>query len=72
MEQSAKDMAHAEILHFFRYTYRDIWAPGHIFDGKSRVWVAVFNKLISQGFIERRKVQNGYEYKWKAVFPEGL
>lgn len=72
MKRSEKELATAGIMHLFRFTYRDAWAPGHIFDGKSRVWIAVFNDLIAQGFIERRKIETGYQYRWKAAWPEGL
>jgi len=72
MDDSAKRLAIAEIMHIFRFSYKDEWAPGHIFDGKSRVWVAVFNNLIKQGFIERKKFENGHKYRWKASWPEGL
>ena len=62
----------AEIMHFFRYTYRNNWAPDHIFNGKSRAWIQAFNQLIKEGLIERRKKHPGYEYKWKASFPENF
>ncbi len=72
VETSQKDLLSAEIMHMFRYSYRDRWAPGHVFDGKSRAWVAVFNDLVDQGFIERKKVENGFQYRWAAQFPQGL
>ena len=65
------ETACAEIQHMFRYSYRDKWAPDHVFDGKSRIWVKAFNDLIKQGLIVRRKKYPGYEYKWNSVFPEG-
>mgnify|MGYP001573038010 CR=1 FL=1 len=72
MNTAEKELAMAEIMHMFRYQYRDEWAPGHIFDGRSRVWVAVFNDLIKQGFIERKKAESGFQYRWAAQFPMGL
>jgi hypothetical protein len=72
MRQSEKELAVAQIMHFFRNTYRDAWAPGSIFDGKNRMWIAVFNDLMKQGFIRRRKTFHGYEYKWVAKFPDGM
>jgi len=60
----------AEIMYLFRYFYKDKWAPGHIFNGKSRQWVVAFNKLIKAGFIQKKNTATGYEYKWVASYPE--
>ena len=57
-----KEQAYAEIMYMFRYFYKDVWAPGNIFDGKSRIWVQTFNELVKQGFIEKRKKYPGCEY----------
>ena len=72
MDRAEKELAIAEIMHMFRFTYRDEWAPGHIFDGKNRTWVAAFNDLVKQGFIERKKSDNGYNYRWVPRFPDGM
>ena len=69
MQNKEKEQAYAEIMHLFRYFYKDQWAPGHIFDGKTRIWVKVFNDLVKKGFIKRKKTDYGYEYKWVANFP---
>ena len=68
--EKKKEKCHAEIMYLFRYTYKHKWAPDHIFDGKSRLWIQTFNKLVKKGFIKRRKSYPGYEYKWAAAWPE--
>jgi len=65
-----KQEAYAEIMHMFRYHYKHEWAPESIFDGKSRIWIQSFNELIKKGFINRRKKDVGYQYKWVAAWPE--
>ncbi len=62
--------AYAEIMWMFRYVYRNEWAPGNIFDGKNRVWIQTFNKLVEKGFIKKKKEYPGYKYKWTGVWPE--
>jgi hypothetical protein len=69
-KKQEQEQAAAEIMHMFRYFYKDEWAPENIFDGKTRAWIQVFNSLIKQGMITRRKSHNSYEYKWAGVFPE--
>jgi hypothetical protein len=66
-----KQQAYAEIMHLFRYFYKDAWAPGNMFDNKSRVWIQCFNELVKQGYILKKKVYPGYKYKWAGVWPEG-
>ena len=66
-----KEKESAEIMYMFRYYYHSTWAPGHIFDGKSRLWIQAFNDLIKQGFIKRKKTEHGFNYKWVGQFPEG-
>lgn len=58
-------------MHMFRYKYRNEWAPDSIFNNKSRKWVQVFNQLVDKGLIEKRRKYPGYEYKWKAKWPDG-
>ena len=71
MDKGAEqEKAAAEIMRMFRYFYQDEWAPEHLFDGKSRVWIQVFNNLVKEGLIKRRKKQFGFEYKWNAEFPD--
>lgn len=65
-----KEKAYAEIMWMFRYVYRDKWAPDHIFDGKSRIWLQAFNELVEKGYITRKKEYPGYKYKWAGVWPE--
>jgi hypothetical protein len=71
LKETEKQGAYAEIMHVFRYTYRNRWAPESIFNGKSRVWVQAFNDLVDKGFIAKRQKYPGYEYKWVAELPEG-
>jgi hypothetical protein len=63
------EYAHA-IMHMFRYNYGNAWAPEAFILGRDRVWNKVFNDLLKQGLIERRKTFHGYQYRWKAVYPE--
>jgi len=65
-----KEKAHAEIMWMFRYTYRNEWAPGSIFDGKTRIWIKTFNELVEKGFIKRKKDYPSYKYRWTGVWPE--
>ena len=65
-----KEKAYSEIMHMFRYFYKDAWAPGHIFNGKTRLWISAFNDLRDKGLIMKRKKHPGYEYKWAGVWPE--
>ena len=65
-----KEQAYAEIMYLFRYFYHDQWAPGHIFDGKTRTWVQAFNELVEEGYVKRRKTHFGYKYKWAGVWPD--
>ena len=65
-----QEQATAEIMYLFRYHYKHEWAPGHIFDGKSRVWIQAFNKLVKDGYITRKKVGMAHKYKWAGVWPE--
>jgi len=70
-KDSEKEQAYAEIMNMFRYFYKDAWAPGNMFDGKSRIWIKAFNELVEKGYILRRKSYPGYEYRWSGVWPEG-
>lgn len=69
-ENKDKEIAYAKIMHMFRYTYRNEWAPDSIFKGRSRIWMQSFNELIAKGMISKRKKYPGYQYKWAAVWPE--
>ena len=69
-KSAEKGQAYAEIMHMFRYSYKDEWAPGTIFDGKSRFWVQAFNELVDQGYIIKKREYPGYRYKWSGVWPE--
>ncbi|MEA3430373.1 MAG: hypothetical protein U9R08_03815 [Nanoarchaeota archaeon] len=68
--QKRKD--YAEIMHLFKYFYKDAWAPESIFAGKSRSWVKAFNNLIEKGFIEKQQKYPGTTYRWKAVWPDNF
>ena len=65
-----KEQATAEIMHMFRYFYKNAWAPGNIFDGNPRIWIQAFNDLVKQGFILKKKKYPGHNYKWSGVWPE--
>ena len=65
-----KEQAYAEIMHMFRYNYKNEWAPESIFSGKTRIWIQAFNDLIKQGYIQKKKKQMGHKYKWTSVWPK--
>lgn len=62
------NIAHG-IMHKFQYNYRDQWVPQKVLFQKDRLWVKVFNNLIAQGLIKRKKTYQGYQYKWAGRFP---
>ncbi len=62
-------LAH-EIQQLFRYTYGDQWVPEKVMKNQSRIHNQVFNELVKQGFIERKKTWNGYSYRWNAKMPD--
>lgn len=70
-KSAEKEQAYAEIMHMFRYFYKDTWAPGTVFDGKSRLWIQAFNELVDQGYIIKKREYPGYRYKWSGIWPEG-
>jgi hypothetical protein len=61
-------LAH-EIMHQFQYNYQEQWVPQKVLFGTSRRYVKVFNDLVKQGLILRRKSFSGYQYKWVGRFP---
>jgi len=67
-ELESLDHAH-EIQQLFRYQYHDMWVDQSFVNSHSRLWVQTFHKLRKMGFIERKKAQMGYQYKWSAAYP---
>jgi hypothetical protein len=63
------NLAH-EIQQFFMYNYSNRWVPEKELKYHSRAHNQVFNELVRQRFIERKRSQSGYTYKWKAPFPQ--
>lgn len=64
------DCAHG-IQQMFMYQHRkDAWLSEKITVGRSRIWNQTFHKLRKDGFIERRKTKDGFQYRWKARHPE--
>jgi len=63
------NIAHG-IMHLFQYNYKDQWVPQTVIFKKDRKWVQVFNKLVKQGLILRKKTVQGYQYKWAGAFPK--
>ncbi len=53
------------IKHLFTTQYKNRWIPDKEILGQSRLWTQVFNNMVKQGFIERKKGFPGYKYKWK-------
>ena len=47
-QKQEAEKAYAEIMHLFRYFYKNSWAPDNIFDNKSRVWIQCFNNLVKK------------------------
>ncbi len=60
--------AHA-IMHMFQYNFKDQWVPQKAIHQKSRLWTRVFNDLVKNGLIERKKTFRGYRYRWAGRFP---
>jgi hypothetical protein len=67
-EQSKLNLAH-EIQQTFRYQYRDQWCSQAFINSHSRLWIQVFNLLVKEGFIEKKKSQDGNKYRWIAMHP---
>jgi hypothetical protein len=61
-------IAHA-IMHKFQYNYKDKWVAQKALFQKDRRWVRVFNRLVREGLIIRKKTYHGYQYKWAGRFP---
>lgn len=61
-------LAH-EIQQFFMYNYSDRWVSEKEMKNHGRAHNQVFNELVRQGFIERKKTLEGYSYRWKAHMP---
>jgi hypothetical protein len=59
-------LAH-EIQQFFMYSYKDGWVSEKQLKYHNRRHNAVFNELVNRGFIERKKTDDGYRYRWKAA-----
>ncbi len=68
-EQSKLDLAH-EIQQLFSYNYSMKWADQSFINQHSRLWILVFNDLVKQGFIEKKKAHQGYNYRWAAKLPD--
>ena len=62
-------LAH-EIQHFFMYNYKDGWVSEKQLKYHNRKHNAVFNELVKRGFIERKKTEQGYRYRWNAAVPK--
>ena len=59
-----------EIQQLFRYHYKNEWVSQSFINRHTRLWIQAFNKLVEQGFIERKKAENGFVYRWSAAYPE--
>jgi len=57
------------IMNQFRFNYKDSWVSDKVLYQKDRTWVKVFNKLIKDGLIKKKKTYAGYQYKWVGGFP---
>ena len=63
------EIAHT-IQNMFRYNYKNQWVTQKILHGRSRLWQKTFNELVEMGLIEKKKDFLGYQYRWKAAYPE--
>ena len=68
-EDSELDYSH-EIQQIFRYHYRNEWVSQAFINQHNRLWIKTFNKLLEQGFIERKKTVDGFVYRWNTVYPD--
>ena len=58
-----------EIMHMFQFSFRDKWVHQKVLFRSDRLWVKVFNDLVKQGMIVRKKTFSGFQYKWAGRFP---
>ena len=68
-DTSSKIVLAHEIQQYFMYTMGDNWVSEKEMKNHSREHNQVFNELVKQGFIERKKTWNGFQYRWKAEMP---
>ena len=68
-EQAKIDQAHG-IQQMFQYQYKDQWCSQAFINSHSRQWIQVFNELVKEGFIEKKKGSEGHRYKWAAAYPQ--
>jgi hypothetical protein len=62
------EIAH-HIQQLFQCTYKDDWVAEQFLIQRNRLWTKVFNRLVKEGFIARKRTYRGYQYKWSAVMP---
>ncbi len=62
------EIAH-HIQHLFQYTYKQQWVDNKFLVQRNRVWTKVFNQLVKQGLIKRKRTFSGYQYQWAANLP---
>jgi hypothetical protein len=58
-----------EIMNMFKYTYHDMWVPQKTIFRQDRKFVKVFNRLLKDGLITRKKTSAGYQYRWAGRMP---
>ncbi|MDO8481097.1 MAG: hypothetical protein Q7S65_04760 [Nanoarchaeota archaeon] len=59
-----------EIQQLFQYHYKNEWVSQAFINRHTRLWIQAFNTLVQQGFIERKKSENQFVYRWKAAYPD--
>jgi hypothetical protein len=62
-------LAH-EIQQYFMHNYKNSWVGEKQLKYHNRKHNQVFNELVKRGFIERKKTESGYQYRWKAAMPQ--
>ncbi|MBU0461969.1 MAG: hypothetical protein KJ574_05265 [Nanoarchaeota archaeon] len=67
--EDEKAMKAHEILHEFRYNIHEQWVDQAWINKHDRLWISVFNTLVKQGLIEKKKVKTEYKYRWIAEMP---
>ncbi|MFC1753908.1 hypothetical protein ACFL96_11055 [Thermoproteota archaeon] len=67
-EEEKARKAH-EILHEFRYNFREQWVDQAWINKHDRLWILAFNQLVKQGLIEKKRTRGEYKYRWVAEMP---
>ena len=67
-EQNSANKAH-EIMFEFKYNIKHRWVDQSWINHHDRLWIATFNKLVSQNLIEKKNIKGKKNYRWNAQYP---